>query len=73
MLYAVCAGDIGGREEKCGDSIKDISTGKISNILRSFMENPTFPLRADGIFTLFNYIEALLSGGASNKLPEYRL
>ena len=73
MLYAVCSGDLGGREEKCGDSIKDISTGKISNILRSFMENPTFPLRADGIFTLFNYIEALLSGGASNKLPEYRL
>ena len=73
MLYAVCSGKINKREGHCGDAQKSIMSGKIPLILENFIKNPSFPIRADGIFEAFNCIETLLSGGSSVALPEYRL
>ena len=72
MLYALSSAERYRREGNKGAISVDITHESLPNIFEGFIRNPAFPLRADRIFELFNGIEQLLSGGKSDKLPEYR-
>lgn len=72
MLYALSSAERYRREGNKGAIFVDITHESLSNIFEGFIRNPTFPIRSDRIFELFNGIEQLLSGGKSDKLPEYR-
>ena len=73
MLYAISGAMINTATGNIGKFSVAKEFNSLPEELENFINNPSFPIRADGILQFFGAIESILSSGVKNCIPEYKV